>query len=154
MSGNSSQHEDTETLEFEVPGPDTPEGALWRKLLADASPPYIYAREGVTLMHQGQSDSLARPEPNRRNHRAVNYQVGSWAVDSLANSDPEIRRAAAEALEAVLSYENPILAQKWALYEGSTFAFLCTFSPAETVRILGRRFASLVPAIQQELSQP
>ena len=152
MSPDTPEQQSTETWEIEVPGPDTPEGALWRELLADADPPYIYATEKVSLIHPGKSDALARPELNRRNPNAVNHQVGWWAVDSLANTDPELRRAAAEALQAVLSYEEPGLARAWVMYQSSSFAFLCTFSPGENVRLLGRRFAILVPAVQRELS--
>lgn len=135
-----------------VPGPDTPEGALWRIILANSAAPFIHMAENATLMHPGDTNSLEIPELGHKYNKAVNHQVGRWAVDSLAEVDPADRALASEALENLISYEDHVLACRWVTYEGSTYAFLCSFSPGKAVRELARRYARSAKAIKKELA--
>ena len=144
--------EPSAAAELAVPGADTPEGALWRALLADSAVPYMLITEDATLMHPGGSDSLTIPDLGRKYNKAVNNQVGRWAVDSLAEEDPAVRALAAEALNNLISYEDHDLACRWVVYEGSIYAFLCGFSPGEAVRHLSRRYTSAIEGIKVELA--
>ncbi len=153
MADSRTAEANADVAAFEVPGSDTPEGALWRTILGgDSSAPFMLLTENANFVHPGDSGALDRPDLNRRNHNKVNYQVGLWAVESLGHEDSEARRFAADALSAVISYEEIGLARHWVIHEASIFGFLCAFSHVERVRDMAHRYAHAVQAIEIELS--
>ena len=152
MTDSRTADADADISALEVPGSDTPEGALWRTILGgDQSAPYMVLTDNASFVHPAGSDGLTRPELNKRNFNAVNAQVGRWAVESLGHEDPESRRLAVEALNAIISYEELELARHWVIYQGGVFGFLCAFSPGERVRKMAHRYAGSVRAIEIEL---
>ena len=153
MTDSRTAEANADVSAFEVPGSDTPEGAFWRTILGGGqSAPFMVLTDNANFVHPAGSDGLTRPELNKRNFNAVNAQVGRWAVESLGHEDPEARRFAADALSAVISYEEIGLARHWVIHEASIFGFLCAFSPVERVRDMAHRYAHAVQAIEIERS--
>ena len=153
MADSRTANANADVAALDVPGSDTPEGALWRTILGgEASAPFMLLTENANFVHPGDSGALDRPDLNRRNHNKVNHQVGHWAVESLGHEDSEARRFAADALSAVISYEEIGLARHWVIHEASIFGFLCAFSHVERVRDMAHRYAHAVQAIEIELS--
>ena len=152
MADSRTADANADVAAFEVPGSDTPEGAFWRTILGgDQSAPFMVLTDNANFVHPAGSDGLTRPELNKRNFNAVNAQVGRWAVESLGHEDPESRQLAAEALNAIISYEELEPARHWVIYQGGIFGFLCAFSPGERVRKMAHRYAGSVRAIEIEL---
>ena len=136
-----------------VSGEGEPGEALWRWVLSgEAKAPHMRLTADLNLMHPGGSDAFARGELSVKHLNEVNHQVGWWAVETLGHDDPEARRIAAEALEAVIAYEDDEPARRWVIYEAGMFGFLCACSPKGRIRAMSYRYNENVRRIQQELA--
>lgn len=128
------------------------EGEVWRSLLhggTDTRQPVVVPTAQGGLMHMG--GLAARTELTIRGPQTLNSQVGLWALDSLGEADPEDRRCAAEALAAVVSYEDPGLAREWVLRESALHAFGASLAPNPKGPEDARRFGTALAEIQAEL---
>ena len=138
-----------------APGPDTPEGALWRRMLmaaANVAPDFAYIN-GRWLMRPVKRDA-------DRESSGIDYSLtakqrhalSERAFDSLSHEDPAVRRQSAEALSEPAEVTNTAELAEMLLDETAIYAFLCSMSPSDEVRAAAHRYFVAIDRLRAEIA--
>ncbi|WP_419921927.1 hypothetical protein [Candidatus Poriferisodalis sp.] len=138
-----------------APGPDTPEGALWRHMLMAAdnvAPDFAYIN-GQWLMRPAVRDantgSSALRDAVSEDH---SYAITARAFDSLADDDPGAREEASEWIGEVMMAADDTEFAELVLDRTAVFAFASAYSPSEQVRAAAGRYIRAVSQIRAEMA--